>query len=72
MKRFPAHRITALLQQDPGLMARWKEAAREGRLRAETRGGQNWVLVADPALIAHLEALGLQGEEVPPGENPKA
>ncbi len=72
MKRFPAHKVTPLLVQYPDLMEAWKEAAREGRLLAETRGGQNWVVVADPGLLARLEALGLKGEEVAPGENPEA
>ncbi len=44
-------------------MALWKEAAKEGRLKSETRARRNVVLVEDPALIARLEALGLPGEE---------
>lgn len=59
---YPAHKVTPLLTQDPELMALWKEAAKEGRLRAETRNRTNVVVVEDPALIARLEALGLEGE----------
>jgi len=60
---YPAHKVTPLLTQDPELMALWKEAAKEGRLKSETRARRNVVLVEDPALIARLEALGLPGEE---------
>lgn len=60
---YPAHKVTPLLTQDPELMALWKEAAKEGRLRAETRNRTNVVVVEDPALIARLEALGLEGEK---------
>lgn len=60
---YPAHKLTPLLTQDPELMALWKEAAKEGRLRAETRNRTNVVVVEDPALIARLEALGLEGEK---------
>ncbi|KIX84433.1 hypothetical protein [Thermus filiformis] len=59
---YPAHKVTPLLTQDPELMALWKEAAQEGRLKAETRNRTNVVIVEDPALIARLEALGLPGE----------
>lgn len=64
MKRYPAHKVTALLVQYPDLMEAWKEAAKVGRLRAKTVGRENVVLVEDPALIARLEALGLKGEAV--------
>ena len=60
---YPAHKVTPLLLQDPELMALWKEAAKGGRLRAETRNRTNVVVVEDPALIARLEALGLEGEK---------
>ncbi|GAA5335797.1 MULTISPECIES: hypothetical protein [Thermus] len=64
MRRYPAHKVTPLLLQHPDLMEAWKEAAREGRLRAETRGKENLVVVEDPALVARLKALGLEGEPV--------
>ncbi len=64
MRRYPAHRITPLLVRYPDLMAAWKEAAQAGRIRAETRKGENWVVVEDPPLIARLKALGIEGEEV--------
>ncbi|GAB5603239.1 hypothetical protein FJNA_17650 [Thermus sp. FJN-A] len=64
MKRYPAHKVTPLLVQYPDLMEAWKEAAREGRIQAKTLGRENVVLVADAALIARLEALGLKGEPV--------
>ncbi|KOX89751.1 MAG: hypothetical protein ACO2OU_02165 [Thermus aquaticus] len=64
MKRYPAHKVTALLVQHPDLMEAWKEAAQAGRLRAKTVGRENVVIVEDPALIARLEALGLKGEAV--------
>ncbi|GAA6755642.1 hypothetical protein QT17_08615 [Thermus sp. 2.9] len=64
MRRYPAHKVTPLLLRHPDLMEAWKEAAREGRLRAETRGKENFVVVEDPALQARLKALGLEGEPV--------
>lgn len=64
MRRYPAHKVTALLVAHKDLMEAWKEAAREGRIRAKTPGRENVVLVEDPALIARLEALGLRGEPV--------
>lgn len=62
MRRYPAHKVTPLLVQHPDLMEAWKEAAKAGRLRAEGQGGRNYVVVEDPALIARLKALGLEGE----------
>ncbi|WP_347240422.1 hypothetical protein [Thermus sp.] len=64
MRRYPAHKVTPLLVAHPDLMEAWKEAAKEGKLRAKTLGRENVVLVEDPALIARLEALGLRGEPV--------
>ncbi|MGC8877483.1 hypothetical protein [Thermus sp.] len=64
MRRYPAHKVTSLLVRYPDLMEAWKEAAKEGKLRAKTLGRENVVLVEDPALIARLEALGLRGEPV--------
>ncbi|MGQ9693101.1 MAG: hypothetical protein ACUVUP_06995 [Thermaceae bacterium] len=60
---YPAHKVTPLLVQDPELMALWKEAAQEGRLKAETRGKENVVVVEDSAIIGRLEALGLSGQK---------
>jgi hypothetical protein len=62
VRRYPAHKVTPLLVKHPDLMEAWKEAAKAGRLRAESRGGGNYVVVEDPALIARLRALGLEGE----------
>ncbi len=67
MRRYPAHKVTPLLVKHPDLMEAWKEAAKAGRLRAESHGGGNYVVVEDPALIARLKALGLEGE--PTGGN---
>jgi len=64
VKRYPAHKVTPLLVAHPDLMEAWKEAAKEGRIRAKTLGRENVVIVEDPALIARLEALGLKGEPV--------
>jgi hypothetical protein len=64
VRRYPAHKVTPLLVAHPDLMEAWKEAAKEGKLRAKTLGRENVVLVEDPALIARLEALGLKGEPV--------
>lgn len=64
MRRYPAHKVTPLLVQHPDLMEAWKEAAKAGLLRAESRGRENWVVVEDPGLIARLKALGLEGEPV--------
>jgi hypothetical protein len=64
VRRYPAHKVTPLLVAHPDLMEAWKEAAKEGKLRAKTLGRENVVLVEDPALIARLEALGLRGEPV--------
>ncbi len=62
MRRYPAHKVTPLLVQYPDLMEAWKEAAKAGLLRAESRDRENWVVVEDPSLIARLKALGLEGE----------
>ncbi|WP_337845765.1 hypothetical protein [Thermus sp.] len=62
MRRYPAHKVTPLLVRYPDLMEAWKEAAKAGRLRAESQGGRNYVVVEDPALMARLKALGLEGE----------
>ncbi|AEV16990.1 MAG: hypothetical protein NZ846_10240 [Thermus sp.] len=62
MRRYPAHKVTPLLVQHPDLMQAWKEAAEAGLLRAEGRGKENFVVVADKGLIARLKALGLEGE----------
>ncbi|WP_243028624.1 hypothetical protein [Thermus albus] len=64
MRRYPAHKVTPLLVQYPDLMEAWKEAAKTGLLRAETRDGKNYVVVEDLSLIARLKALGLEGEPV--------
>ncbi|MDM7324450.1 MAG: hypothetical protein P3W93_005545 [Thermus sp.] len=64
MRRYPAHKVTPLLVQHPDLMEAWKEAAKAGLLRAESRDGENHVVVKDPSLVARLKALGLEGEPV--------
>lgn len=64
MKRYPAHKVTPLLVAHPDLMEAWKEAAKEGKIRAKSLGKENVVIVEDPGLIARLEALGLKGEAV--------
>lgn len=64
MRRYPAHKVTPLLVKYPDLMEAWKEAARAGLLRAETRDGENYVVVEDLSLVARLKALGLEGEPV--------
>jgi hypothetical protein len=62
VRRYPAHKVTPLLVQYPDLMEAWKEAAKAGLLRAESRGKENVVVVKDASLIARLKALGLEGE----------
>lgn len=60
MKAFKASEVTPLLVADRELMERWKQAAKEEKLIAKSKGGENWVVVADEELASVLEQKGLK------------